>query len=198
MTREERLDLIERLQVDNDESRERAEERRRQREADPLKMNDFIMAAAMVATKDAGDLHFTQPVETPRSEPLGALYVRQIDGPPENAAAHAARADTVPSDVEDWRDEVARSMAEVVIATRRELRAEYAKALAMRDRRITKLEAQNTLLRGKLDDALKKIESVAAEVDAGHKDRDALVASFQVEVAELRGRMGAILRDFVG
>ena len=46
MTREEQ---IAELQRQNDESRERAEERRRQREGDPYAMQDFL-AAAMVTT----------------------------------------------------------------------------------------------------------------------------------------------------
>jgi hypothetical protein len=47
----------------------------------------------------------------------------------------------------NWRDEVARGMAEVVLQTRRELRAERDKALSESDRRIARLETQvETLL----------------------------------------------------
>jgi hypothetical protein len=190
MTREEQ---IAELQRQNDESRERAEERRRQREGDPYAMQDFL-AAAMVTTKDAGDLHFTEPVETPPHEPAGAPYVRQPDGrgmlyrtAPENAQAPTAAAVWASEMGLDDSDALARALAEIIAATKADLRREYNRALVVRDQRIASLQRQIDELRGKLD-------AVNAELERANRDRAAAHA-LTVRLARLEGLFEGRLRS---
>ena len=51
-------------------------------------------------------------------------------------------------------------------------------------------------LEGRLDEADTKLRNMAADVDAERKDHLARMTAFKVEVAELRGKVSAVLRDW--
>ena len=72
----------------------------------------------------------------------GIVYRTTANG----AQPPAARANTAAPMGHDDSDALARAIGEILVVTRRELRAEYAKALAKRDRKIERLEAQIEML----------------------------------------------------
>src|SRR5262245_27889769 len=120
MTRDER---IQQLRDDNERSRERIRQREEERERDPIKMFEHIMSDARISKDARSGLHYTEPVQTPPVEKAdlarGMVFRRQ-----ENARATAPQPGAMPSDAEDWRDEVAQAMGECLVVTRRELRHE--------------------------------------------------------------------------
>ena len=148
------------LQRQNDESRAELERRAAEREANPAAMDAWLTADSR-DTGDSRDLCFTAPTAghgSPQSAPVrrnggagGLVYRTQ-----QNASAAAPVAVAVPSNADDWRDEVARGMAGVIVVTKRELRQEYRKALRARDARIAKLEARVETLLAMLGDKAKK------------------------------------------
>jgi hypothetical protein len=75
--------------------------------------------------------------------------------------------------------------------------------LAERDRKIGELEGELKEVRGMLGDVLtrlgqndEKLKNIVADVSAEHKDRVALIGKFETALAEMRGRVSAILRDW--
>jgi hypothetical protein len=216
MDREQRLDLMDKLCADNETARARAEERRRRREEEPALMQDFILSDPSI-TKDAGGLMYTEPT---RSEPAGALYVRQTDSrgmlyrpARENAAADAAAAAAVPSSETDdssalwnaWlrghlnieRTVISQAMGEVIVATRREMRQERDAALLARDREISALQGELREVKGLLRDTLEKLGKLETDLKAETNMRDGLVSALELQFVELRGRVSGVLRDFI-
>jgi hypothetical protein len=202
MTTEERLQRIAKLRDDNERSRDRIAEREAERDRDPYAMQNFLMADARVA-KDAGDLHFTEPLETPRGEPVEALYVRQTDSRgmlfrvgPENAAAPTAAAIWASQMGLDDGDALAQALAAIVVATKKELRAEFQRELA-------ELRAENAELKSMLGDVLKRLETcgkavsrLAADVVSERRDREALFGTLENRFSELRAFVRGTIRDW--
>jgi hypothetical protein len=204
VTRDERLAMIDRLQREADAGRERIAENRRRIEDLAERGRDDPRAAIALDDLLRAEREAERSPHVQRNDDAGGLIYRTMQTQP----THAAEPAPDYSDWERWlrahldierrevrealQESIAVSMGEVIGKTVGNLHREHDAAL----KRIAELEAENAVLRGKLDDVLKKFESVAAEVDAGNRDRDALVASFQVEVAELRGRLSAVLRDY--
>jgi hypothetical protein len=73
---------------------------------------------------------------------------------------------------------------------------------------VAELRAENRELKGLFTDLLRQFEATTktisdikeratSEVEGVRRDANALVSSFQVEVAELRGRISGLLRDYV-
>jgi hypothetical protein len=136
VTPEERLDWIDRLQREAAEGRARVEERRRQREENPL---DYLEAADARLTQDPSDLHFTAPTEP--LEGQGSAYTRRGNG-----AGNALQPAPAPSSADeagDWRDAV----AEGIGLACEELRREFERELAV-------LKNENAEIRGMLGAAL--------------------------------------------
>jgi hypothetical protein len=182
--------MIERLQAANVESTVEIERRQAERERDPFAFDDHLR-------DERGAEPEPSPPVSENDEPL-VLY-RRYDG---NALYDGP-------DDGDGGDELMQALDRFADAT--------TKALADDARRIAELRAENvevkgllrdalekfSKLEGKLDDALKRLEqtdaklrNMAADVDAERKDHIGRMTAFQVEVAELRGRVSAVLRDW--
>ena len=163
MDRDERLDLMDRLQRENAEARERIAEREQRRQSDP----DWLLADARVS-RAAHGLHYGEPIGASpvRRNGNGALVFKTI----EEALVRGSEPGTLPSDAEAW-------MAGHLNILRNELREYFkgttAEVIKRREHRIAaletktaKLEAANAELRGKLDAALAIIAgstAIAAE-----------------------------------
>jgi hypothetical protein len=157
VTRDERLDLIDRLKRENDEARERLRQRQEEREQNPELMDDYLREC---------DREPVRAVYVEREASAGLLYREH-----HNEALQAAPvADAGASDWNTWfsrswenhikaeRQVVAEGIGEALLETRKELRQEHAAALVERDRRISALESEVRELTRKLavsDDKLK-------------------------------------------
>ena len=203
MTRSEREALVERLQAANVDSTVEIERRAAAREADPFSAREMMVADAR-DTHASGDLHYTGPADDEGSPPVrendapGGLVYRRY----ENAPAASPEPDWSPwenwlkAHLDNLREELVDGMAEGMAGYFAQKRLEI-------DRELAVLRNTNADLRQMLGDTLKRLEqadtklrNMAADVDGERKDHIGRMTAFQVEVAELRGRMGAILRDF--
>ena len=114
----------------------------------------------------------------------------------QNAQVAAPAAVSEPSDADgrlfgDWRDQaLAENLGVIIAETRKELRAEYNKALVVRDKRIVGLERQIHELRGKLN-------AVSAELEAANRDRAATHA-LTVRLARLEGLFAGKMSHLAG
>ena len=196
MTRSEREALIERLQAANVDSTVEIERRAAAREADPFSASEMMLADAR-DTHASGDLHYTDPADGGGSPPVsenddrGILYRRYdnralYDGPDDgDGGGELMQAlDRFADATTKALDDDARKLAELR-AENVEVKGLLADALA----KVGKLE-------GRLDEADTKLRNMAADVDAERKDHLARMSAFKVELAELRGRVSAVLRDW--
>jgi len=193
--------LIERLQRENDEARKRIAERQAAREADPYSELERLMAD----TRDASDVVYTERAadgqgDAPvlKSAEPDILY-RRYDG---NASAGAPEPDW--SAWEAWlaghlnnlRDEMVDGFAEGMVKFFGQKRHEI-------DRELAVLRNENAELRGMLGTVLtrlgqtdEKVKAVINDLNSEHKDHAAQISGFETALAELRGRVSAILRDW--
>jgi hypothetical protein len=173
MTRDERLDLMDRLQRENAESRMRSEERTRQREADPIAYDDFVRSEPIGAA----------PMR--KSGAHGLVYRTNANGAQAPAAA-AVFAQSSETD-EAWnawlrghldieRVALMRGFGEAVYRYVQE-------KLIERDRALAELRAENIELKAMLADALKRLD---AELEVARRDRAAAHA-LTVRLARLEG-----------
>jgi hypothetical protein len=197
--------MIERLQRENAEACERIAERIARRERDPSGELERLMADQRF-THDQADLIYTSPAEPEPSPPVGksgdqGLVYRRYDG-----AQPAARAEPGGdwSGWETWmqghldilRQEMIDGVAEGIMTLIQRERDAF-------DRKLAALKAESIELKGMLGDALKrcdqvndKLKNLIADVDGERRDHISRMTAFQVEVAELRGRVCAVLRDW--
>jgi hypothetical protein len=191
MTREDRLERIDRLARENADSRDHIAERERQREADPALEQDHLMASAL-----------SQP-GTMDAAPSGEVIYKRY---------HRSEAVQTEHDWSGWEawlrknldNERTQTLAIVTEAlgiaiaeTRKEVREE------MRTEMRT-LAAENRELKGLLGDVLarfdensKALATLAADIGRERRDREGAEQALEIRFAEMRGRMGAILRDYV-
>jgi hypothetical protein len=206
LTPEEKLELIERLARENEEARERIAELERKRLEDP----SFDLADRRL-TDDASDLCFTAAVEPAEGPPVekssgnGLLMFRMG---PENALAPAPAGNTDWSAWESWMqghlnvlrsevaDTISRATGIALASTRKEMQAEF-------ERKLAALKTENAELKGLLDSVLAKcselegtIKTLTADFKAESGVRDGLVRAFELQIAEMRGRLSAVLRDY--
>jgi hypothetical protein len=202
MDRIERLEMIERLKAEADEGRQRIAEREQARESDVLAFDDWV-----------------------RSEPQASPPVQKSDGAPdllyrtnENAlvtAGHNGGTPFTATGDEDWsgwenwlqtrmvaeRREVLNQVAKIV----GEFASEYVHGkLVPLKREIADLRTENAEVKRMLGEALTQFPKVEAEaksfaemLDLECKNHDHTVHKFELALAEMRGRMSAILRDYV-
>jgi hypothetical protein len=123
----DRLLKIQQLQRDADEGRRRIAEREARREADPNAMHEWLVAEHR-ETGAAQDLHFTEPLWSPRarSEASEGVLYRAIDGA---APAPAVNGGAEPSDADQLitADAFVRGVGGVIIELRQEWRREMAR-----------------------------------------------------------------------
>jgi hypothetical protein len=193
MTKDERLDLIDRLRRENDEGRERIRQRQEERESNPELEQDYLLAERPGAS----------PLVT-REAPQGIRY-RQHEN---NAPAPAPSGDTAWSAWEGWlnghlnilRQEMAGIVSEAIgialAETRKEVEAEF-------ERKLAALRTENAELKGRLGEVFAKLNGVESAIKNLTVDfraesgvRDGLVRSFELQIAEMRGRLSAVLRDY--
>jgi hypothetical protein len=142
-----------------------------------------------------------KPVESlvKRETNAAGLLYREHDN---NAPAHAPQpvrdaswnawfTASFENHIEAEREATAEAIGEVVDHVRREMRAEFGRELA-------NLQAENRELRGMLGDVLKRLEAVSTEVERAFGDHTAITRGFEIELAELRGRVNGIIRDGYG
>jgi hypothetical protein len=190
MTRDEREQRIAELSEQIAEGEARIEARRRAREADPFAYDDHLRAER--AAEPERDAYVQQ-----NDAAAGLVYKRMDD-----ALQPAPEPDW--SQWEAWlkghldilREEMIDAVAEGMVEFFKQKRHEL-------DRELTVLRNENAELKAMLGDVVArlgeadtKLRNMAADVDGERKDHIGRMTAFQVEVAELRGRMGAILRDF--
>ena len=139
MTKDEREALIERLQAENAESVAHIAEREGERESNPAAMQDWLLADKRVTggPKSYGEPMGAPPVQKSNGNDL--VYRTTANG----AQATAARPDTAAIYSHDDSDALAQAMAEVIVETRRELRHEMQREVAI-------LRNENAELRGML------------------------------------------------
>jgi hypothetical protein len=191
MTPEERLDLIDELKASNDKLRAERDERERARELDPFAYDDYLRAERTAEPERDACVQ--------REAPAGGLVYRRMDDalqrasePPDWSQWEAWMKGHLDNLREEMIDAVAEGMVEFFKQKRHEL-----------DRELTVLRNENAELKGMLRDVVarlgqtdEKLKNLVADANAERKDHIGRMTAFQVEVAELRGRMGAILRDF--
>jgi hypothetical protein len=224
VTLQERLQRIETLRDENAEARDRLARQEREREEDPARMQDHLLAADVRETFTPGDLMFTAPTsDEDAAEPAGGRYVRRTDSRgmiykvgPENEPAPASPGGGAPFSEEDgswaawnaWlrghldieRGVVAKAMGTVVA----EMRKEWHHDLVERDRRIAELVAENLEIKAMLADVLKHcdqgtraIAKLAHDVVAETRDRQALFDALENNFTELRAYMRGVARDWI-
>jgi hypothetical protein len=206
MSPEEREILIERLARENAEARERIEALRIKREENPY---EYDLADRRL-TDDPSDLCFTAAVEPAEDPPVeksngnGLLIYRMT----ENARTSAPAPDTDWSAWQGWLDgnlnvlraevgdTISKALGIALASTRKEMQAEFECKLAA-------LKAENVELRSMLADVLTRfnavenvVQTLAPDFKAESGVRDGLVRAFELQIAELRGRVSAVLRDY--
>jgi hypothetical protein len=191
MTRDERLDRIDELKASNDKLRAEREERERARELDPFAYDDHLRAERSAEPERDACVQ--------QNDAAGILY-REFDG---NALYDAPQPDW--SAWESWmKGHLANERAEV-LELLTEGMAEFVTKyvggkLVERDREIGVLRNENVEIRALLGSVLSKVEAnnekmknLIADLEGERRERHEL----ELKLADLRGRMGALLRDYV-
>ena len=209
MDREQRLDLMDRLQADNEAARERLAERQRQREDDPAAMQNWLLADRR-ATGDEHDLAFTEPCEPVASPSVtksglpGGLIRKITETARARPAVTVAAASTGNGDDSNgWNDWVKRHLenerAEVLDLVVRmvgqvihEMRKERAVEIAALRRELTQLRS----LLGEREERAAAVAEVKRQYaqDRGERDRERLQADLasrdaKIEKLEMQVRM---------
>jgi hypothetical protein len=208
MTREQRLNLIDRLQAANAASLDELARRQEERAADPNSELEWLMADQRF-TRDQSDLIYSDPAAEPEPSPpvekSGAPHViyRRFETPLP-VAAGVARAALYATDPPAEEDELADAVDKFAQAVENRL-AELEGELVKRDRQISELRGECVEVQGLLRNVLGKLaalETVAkgfsAKVDSERKDREALFASLETKLAELRGILRGAMNDWNG
>jgi hypothetical protein len=186
----ERLDRIEQLKAEADEGRERIAEREAARERDPIAYDNFLRSQRV--EREAGDLSLVFKTR-------------------EDALAPVPAPDTDAANAEGWDrwlrghlsieravvlDQVARTVAEFAS------QYVYEKLQPLR-RELADVKAENVEVKRMLGEAMRRCAKVeeeakgfAAMLDLECKSHDAAVHKFELQVAEMRGRLSAVLRDY--
>jgi hypothetical protein len=224
VTLQERLQRIGELRDQNAEARDRLARQEREREENPERMQDHLLAADVRETFTPGDLMFTAPTGgEDEGEPAGDAYTRKTDPgrgmvfrTQENAQVASPAAAPAPSNGHDdswaawnaWlrshldieRDVVGKAMGTVIA----QVRKEFGNDLVQRDRRIAELVAENLEIKAMLADMLKHydqsakaIARLARDVVAETRDRQALFDTLEQSFCELRAYMRGVARDWI-
>ena len=208
MDRLEREQLIERLQHDNEDARQRLAEQERQREQDPAAMQDYLLAADVRESFTPGDLMYSDATETPAAGP----YARRTDSRgmvfkrgPENAPAPAP----APSAGDDWnawlrgwldieRNVIAKAMGTVAAELRAEWQAdiEALRRTWQAERRERRVRDQTIVERsGRISELQRQNSERAAELV--RKERDEALATRDRRIEQLEIQLSMLMK-FIG
>jgi hypothetical protein len=189
----ERLERIAQLKAEAEEGRERIRQRQEERERDPIAYDNFLRAeCSSYVAREA------MPGELVYKDRYDALVpVRTDDTDAVNAAgwdrwvkAHLAieRAEVL--------DQVARTVAEFASIYVHE------KLQPLR-RELADVKAENVEVKRMLGEAVSRFakleddgKALAALLDSECKQHDAARHAFELQVAEMRGRLSAFMRDY--
>ena len=170
------------------------------------KYTDDVEAAGaeverMVAEEQAREAQSASPVL--REGPTGSLVYRRLDNALQGVPTGAA----VTDDWDAWfqrsfencaaveREAVATAVGEVAYLVKQELRQEHAAEVIKRDREIDTLRAEVRDMKGLLTDALTRIDAIGNQIERAFGDHTAATRAFELELAELRGRVNGFIRD---
>jgi hypothetical protein len=197
VTRDERLDLIDRLKAANAEARERIRQREEERERNPHAMQELLLADSRI-TKDASDLVFTDPSDEPEPSPLvqksadpDIVYRRY-----ENNAQAASPEPPDWSGWETWlKGHLDLVREELIDATAEGMVKFFGDKQRAIDLALAALKGENADLKRMLADALvrlgqneEKLKAVINDLNAERKDRVAMVGAYDRQVASCAAR----------
>jgi hypothetical protein len=212
MTREEREQRIAELRDANAEAEARIEERRRDREENPL---DHMIVADARETQDSNDLHHGEPVGAPpmrSAASSGVIYRDYRGGEPTPAPADALAAfNGDGGNLDDYSKGVVKFVCTVIdeerARARKERAAERASEQSERNAELAKFQIEIDDLRGRISDVLrdvsarldetsKALSTLAADVVRENRDRQALFNTLESHFHELKAFVRGTVKDW--
>ena len=190
MDAHERAARIQELRESNDQLRAEREERERARESDCFAMDDHLRAERSAEPE--------RDAYVQRNDAAAGLVYKRMDDALQRASEPdwSAWEAWMKGHLDNLREEMIDAVAEAVMTLIHRERDAF-------DRELAVLKAENREVKAMLGEAVarlgqtdEKLKALVNDLNSEHKDHAAQISGFETALAELRGRVSAILRDW--